>query len=121
MLCHYTWTTGSEQQGQTEISDPGQISDCLIWCARMIILKRLIPGNSNIHVIDFSDVTNLTLLHHTSFDGFAITDVEYCGGYVFASMDNKEDTENGMVKVFRGYNATTDQIELLHNITGMED
>ena len=87
----------------------------------MIIEKRLIPGNNNIHVVDLSDVTNLTLLHHMSFDGVAITDVEYCGGYVFASMDNKADIENGMVKVFRGYNATTDQIELLHNITGMEN
>ena len=87
----------------------------------MIILKRLITGNNNVHVVDLSDVTNLTLLHHTSFDGFDITDVEYCGGYVFMSMDNKADIENGMVKVYRGYNSTTDQMELLHSITGMED
>ena len=37
------------------------------------------------------------------------------------SMDNKADIENGMVKVYRGYNSTTDQLELLHSITGMED
>ena len=34
MLGNYTWTTGSEHQGQIEISDPGQIVICLIWCAR---------------------------------------------------------------------------------------
>ena len=82
------------------------------------MLKRLFPGSKNIHVVDLSDVTNLTLLHHTSVDGFDITDVEYCGGFVFVSMDNKADKENGMVKVYKGYNATTDQMELLHSITG---
>ena len=28
---NYVWTTGSEHQGQIEISDHDQISDCLIW------------------------------------------------------------------------------------------
>ena len=41
MLSNYTWTTGSDNQGQIEIvdpgqeiSDPGQIPDCLIWVSR---------------------------------------------------------------------------------------
>ena len=34
MFSNYTWTTGSDKQGQIEISDPGQISDCLIGLAR---------------------------------------------------------------------------------------
>ena len=38
MLSNFTWTTGSEQQGQTEISDPGQISDCLIGVQERIFL-----------------------------------------------------------------------------------
>ena len=80
-----------------------------------------LSGNNNIHVIDFSDVTNMKLLHHTSLDDVDITDVEYCCGFVFVSTDNKEDIEKGMVKVYRGYNVMTDQMELLHSITGIED
>ena len=81
-----------------------------------------IPGNNNIHVIDLSDVTNMTILHHTSIAGnVAITDVEFCDGYVFVAIDNKADLENGMVKVYRAYNMVTDQLELLHTITGMGD
>ena len=30
MLSNYTWTSGSDNHGQIEISDAGQISDCLI-------------------------------------------------------------------------------------------
>ena len=81
----------------------------------------VVLGNNNIHVIDLSDVTNMTLLHHTSIDGVDVTDVEYCGGYVFVSMDNKADKENGMVKVYRGYNESTHQMELIHTITGTNE
>ena len=38
MLSNYTRITGSDNQGQIEISDPGQILDCLVWCARICFL-----------------------------------------------------------------------------------
>ena len=65
-----------------------------------------------------SDVRNLTLLHHTSVDGFAVTDIEYCGGFIFVAMDNRMNKEEGMIQVYRAYNEVTGKLQLLHNITG---
>ena len=68
-----------------------------------------------------SDVTNLTLLHHTSVDGFVVTDIEYCGGFIFVALDNMVNKEEGMIQVYRAFNEVTGELQLLHNITGGSD
>ena len=39
MLRNNTWTTGLGNQGQIEISDLGQISGGVIWCARILFIR----------------------------------------------------------------------------------
>ena len=70
------------------------------------------------HVIDMSDVTNMTVIYHTSLQGVEFTDVEFCGDYLFIAMSNLVDRENGMVKVYKKYNEIRGDLELIHTITG---
>ena len=76
-------------------------------------------GGKNIHVIDISDATNMIVMYHTSVEGVDITDVEVCGEFVFVAMNNLVNKEKGTVKIYRGYNEVTGELELIHTITGM--
>ncbi|WAR31037.1 M130-like protein [Mya arenaria] len=73
-------------------------------------------GNTNIHVLDMADVTNLTVLFHQSYTSVAITDVHVCGGHVFVAFDNTTRHEDGCVNVYKLYNKETQTLDLVHSI-----
>ncbi|XP_067651115.1 mesenchyme-specific cell surface glycoprotein-like [Haliotis asinina] len=66
-------------------------------------------GDTVVHVIDVSDPDNMKVAAYLEYPGMEFTDVEYCGGHFFTSMDNRTDRANGKMIVFR-YNPTTKQI-----------
>ncbi|XP_076112999.1 uncharacterized protein LOC143080825 [Mytilus galloprovincialis] len=73
-------------------------------------------GGHILHVIDVENVTSPEIIHHMEFDDVDVTDVEYCGGYVFVSMDNDAFKEKGRVVVFSNYSSSELMVEK-YNIT----
>ena len=53
------WTTGSDNLGQIEVSDPSQISDCFIWCARKAWLKGFQQGMTQTCLHSYTDLLDL--------------------------------------------------------------
>lgn len=76
-----------------------------------------LSGGHILHVIDVENVTSPEIIHHMEFDDVDVTDVEYCGGYVFVSMDNDAFKDKGRVVVFSNYSTSELMVEK-YNITG---
>ncbi|XP_063441782.1 mesenchyme-specific cell surface glycoprotein-like isoform X2 [Mytilus trossulus] len=73
-------------------------------------------GGNILHVIDVKNVTSPKILHHMEIDHVDLTDIEYCGGYIFVSMDNILFKEEGRVVVYRNFSTSELMVEK-YNIT----
>lgn len=82
------------------------------WHIYVILL-----GGNILHVIDVKNVTSPKILHHMEIDHVDLTDIEYCGGYIFVSMDNILFKEEGRVVVYRIFSTSELMVEK-YNITG---
>lgn len=75
-------------------------------------------GAAKINVIDISQVDNPRIVFHQYLGDFDPTDVEFCGGHVFVSLDNNQDREKGRLVVFQKYDTKANTLESVLNITG---
>ncbi|XP_071172556.1 uncharacterized protein [Mytilus edulis] len=73
-------------------------------------------GGNILHVIDVKNVTSPKILHHMEIDHVDLTDIEYCGGYIFVSMHNILFKEEGRVVVYRIFSTSELMVEK-YNIT----
>ncbi|XP_052061734.1 mesenchyme-specific cell surface glycoprotein-like [Mytilus californianus] len=73
-------------------------------------------GGNILHVIDVENVTSPKILHHIAIDDVDLTDIEYCGGHVFVSMDNDAFKAQGRVVVFSNFSTSELMVEK-YNIT----
>ena len=84
---------------------------------KQLIIFFLISGGSIIHAIDIQDATNPTIVYYREVDHVDITDVEFCGGYLFVSMHNLRLHERGRVVVFHSL-SSSQPMAIKYNITG---
>lgn len=84
----------------------------------MTLLLLMSLGNTNIHVIDMSDVTNPQIIYRESYEDCDVTDVEVCGDYVFIAFNNETEREKGFLNVYRVYNEDTGALELVNSVIG---
>lgn len=75
-----------------------------------------VVGGSIIHAIDIQDATNPTIVYYREVDHVDITDVEFCGGYLFVSMHNVRLPEQGRVVVFHSL-SSSQPMTIKYNIT----
>ncbi|XP_052059664.1 uncharacterized protein LOC127700287 [Mytilus californianus] len=73
-------------------------------------------GGNILHVIDVKNVTSPKIVYHMEVDNVDLTDIEYCGGYIFVSMDNLLFKEEGRVVIYRNFSTSELMIEK-YNIT----
>ena len=73
-------------------------------------------GNGIIHVINASDVKNLTSPDRVLVPDLQLTHVAVCGDGVFVSYQNNSNKLEGGVLVYRSYNFSARAMELLHDI-----
>ncbi|XP_038076297.1 uncharacterized protein LOC119744441 [Patiria miniata] len=69
-------------------------------------------GDKYMHVLDFTDVTAPTVLHHARLPSKG-NDVEYCGGLVGVALDGQP----GTVQLYRRYDRQSGQLQLVANIS----
>ena len=74
------------------------------------------PDTEMIHVIDASNIRNLTTLAHIRVRNLNFKDVKVCGEGVFATYYNLSDRSDGGVHVTKRYNAAAESMQHLHNI-----
>ncbi|KAL3860619.1 hypothetical protein ACJMK2_010717 [Sinanodonta woodiana] len=73
-------------------------------------------GSKNIIIVDTSDPRNLTNTRYLPLTGVDITDVAYCGGYIFIAVKDKSDPGKGRVVVYQAYNKGSSSITEVHKI-----
>ncbi|XP_033748422.1 mesenchyme-specific cell surface glycoprotein-like isoform X2 [Pecten maximus] len=76
-----------------------------------------VVGGNVLHLLDIKDISNPAVIHWQQFDNVDLTDVEYCGDYLFVAVDNNGDKENGYVNVYKKYNTALKTLELVQSIT----
>lgn len=69
------------------------------------------------HAIDIKIPTAPKIVYHKEMDHVDLTDIEFCGGYVFVAMDNLLMKEKGRVVVFRSF-SSSQPMAVKYNITG---
>ncbi|XP_076449593.1 uncharacterized protein LOC143285995 isoform X2 [Babylonia areolata] len=73
-------------------------------------------GFGVLHVINASDVANLTSLKHVRMTELELTDVKICGGAVFVSYRNDSNKLRGGVRVYKPYDEQLGGMTLVHDI-----
>ena len=73
-------------------------------------------GDGIIHIINASDVKNLTSLDHMLVSDLELTTVNVCGDGVFLAYRNHSNKLKGGLLVYRSYDVSTRRMKLLHNI-----
>jgi hypothetical protein len=69
------------------------------------------------HAIDIKIPTAPKIVYHNEMDHVDLTDIEFCGGYVFVAMDNLFMKEKGRVVVFHSF-SSSQPMAVRYNITG---
>lgn len=69
------------------------------------------------HAIDIKIPTAPIIVYHNEMDHVDLTDIEFCGGYVFVAMDNLFMKEKGRVVVFHSF-SSSQPMAVRYNITG---
>ena len=62
----------------------------------------------------------MAVIHHTSIHNVEMTDVEFCGDYIFVSMEDLVNLEEGIVKVYKRYDEVNQTLQLVADITGIK-
>ena len=69
------------------------------------------------HAIDIKIPTAPKIIYHNEMDHVDLTDIEFCGGYIFVAMDNLLMKEKGRVVVFHSF-SSSQPMAVKYNITG---
>lgn len=66
-------------------------------------MNVFLKGRNIIHVLDASDPANLIEIYHMTLGYVELTDVEFCGNYIFTTQSDKETYYNGTVVIYDQY------------------
>lgn len=66
-----------------------------------------------------SDVTYMAVIYHTAKGNVQMTDVKFCGGYIFVSMKDLINLDEGIVQVYKRYDKVNETLQLVADITGI--
>jgi len=69
------------------------------------------------HAIDIKIPTAPKIVYHNEMDHVDLTDIEFCGGYIFVVMGNLLMKEKGRVVVFHSFSSSQPMV-VKYNITG---
>ena len=68
-----------------------------------------------------SDVTNMTVIYHAAKENVQMTDVKFCGGYIFVSMEDLVNLDQGILQVYKRFDEVHETVQLVADISGMND
>ncbi|KAL8606257.1 hypothetical protein ACOMHN_039793 [Nucella lapillus] len=102
------------EDGSLSYSFPTETVEQLAYHAKSKTLYGV--GVGVIHVIDASDVSNMTLKAHVMLADLELTDVEVCSDAVFVTYTNNTDKQKGGVRVYKAYDDQSAQLKLLQDI-----